>query len=290
MNSISAFEAAARLRSFTKAAGELNLTQGAVSKQIQQLELRLGTILFYRSQKEITLTPSGIILQRAVSEGLRAIRNAVAEIDELHDPCITIAASTGIASYTVLPLVSRFRQSFRDVSIRVIASDENRVTPKQDEDFAILYGNGRWPKVVSHRLADEHIFAVCSQRYATENNISGLQDLGRCDLISLESNDPRTMSIRQWLAEVGCNELPAAGRIIHVSNYDLAIRAAILSQGIALTWAEAPPEALSDGRLVRISDAVVTTGLGEYLAYSESKSLSKEASLFWNWATSTPSV
>lgn len=282
LNAISAFEASARLRSFTKAANELNLTQGAVSKQIQQLELRLGTILFHRGNRELSLTKTGIVLQKAVAEGLKAIKDAVYEIGDYHEPCVTIAASTGIASYTVLPLISRFTDEYRDVSIRLIASDENRITPKQDEDFAVLYGDGQWPDVISRHLADERIFAVCSPSYLAQHELNSLSDLKHCDLISLESNDPRTLNMRQWLIEAGCEEVPN-GRTIYVSNYDLAIRAAILSQGVTLTWAEAPPEALGDGRLVQISDTVVTTGLSEYLAYSANKTLSKEASLFWEW-------
>ena len=74
------FEAAARTLSFTQAAGELFLTQSAVSRQIQQLEASLGVLLFERRHRALALTEGGAVLQRAVVESLERLRDATARL------------------------------------------------------------------------------------------------------------------------------------------------------------------------------------------------------------------
>jgi DNA-binding transcriptional LysR family regulator len=287
LNAIASFEAVARHRSFTKAATELYLTQSAVSKQIQQLELRIGTTLFLRKNTELELTPSGTILLKAVSQNLANLRDALRDIDKLKDPCVTIKASVGVAAYFLVPYVARFRSRHPTANVRIIASDSREDREFSDCDLAILYGQGDWPGVTAFKVADERVFAACSPTYRAELNLSSLTDLVRCSVIELESDNPHTLSVRRWLRRMGCME-PHSGPRMHVSNYDLSIKAATRGQGVALLWAEATPDEFLDGRLVQACDGFLATGKGEYLAYPSERGLSPSAELFWSWTLETP--
>lgn len=282
LSAIVAFDAVVRLGTFTKAANELHLTQSAVSKQIKRLELSLGTALFERRGNEVVLTASGAVLYRAVTQSLQCIKEAVQHIDSAMAPGLSISASSGIASYLVIPLISRFRKLHPHISVRVVGADDRPPMDFTETDFAILYGDGNWQDVRVQLLADEAIFAVCTPEYRARQSLQSLADLARCDLIELESNNPATMSTRQWMRQVGFSG-QHRGTIIRVSSYDLAIKAALAGEGVALVWAEALPDELDSGRLCRACDETLSTGQGEYLACPAARELTPMAQILWDW-------
>ena len=282
LSAIVAFDAVVRLGTFTRAATELYLTQSAVSKQIKRLEESLGTPLFERRGNEVSLTGNGAVLYRAVTQSLQCIKEAVQQIDGAQAPGLSIAASSGIASYLVIPLLARFRKLHPQVNVRVVAVEDRRAIDFSATDFAIAYGDGQWPALRSQRIAEEEIFAVCTPAYRDRMQVRGLADLARCDLIELESNDPATLSTRQWMRRVGF-EGRHQGAILRVSSYDLAIKAALADEGIALAWAEALPAEVDGQRLCRACSETLLTGMAEYLAYPLSRELTPLARTLWEW-------
>ena len=111
-------------------------------------------------------------------------------------------------------------------------------------------------------------------------------DLSHSDLIELESNDPATLSTRQWMRQVGY-EGPHKGSIIRVSSYDLAIKAALAGEGVALAWAEALPDELRTRQLCRVCDETLKTGLGEYITCPAARELTPMAQTLWDWVVAT---
>lgn len=282
LSAIVAFDAVVRLGTFTKAASELHLTQSAISKQIKRLELSLGAPLFERKGNEVILTNSGSILYRAVTQSLQCIKEAVLQIDGSLVPTLSISATSGIASYLVIPLISRFRKLHPKINVRVIGAEDRSSIDFADADFAILYGDGNWKDLRIHRIAEEEIFPICTSSYKKEHNIERLSDLANCDLIELESNDPATISTRQWMRQVGFQG-QHSGSIIKVSSYDLAIKAALAGEGVALAWAEALPDEFRTNKLCRACDETYKTGHGQYIAYPMSRDLSPMAKTLWDW-------
>lgn len=282
LNSIISFEASARLSSFTKAANELSLTQSAISKQIQQLESRLGVALFDRTSKELILTKAGSILLRSTSSFLTNIKSAISEIESLSTLDITIKASTALASYFLVPLVSSFRKSHPSISVRILA-EESPLEEQSDTDFTIRYGDGKWSNTLCHPVARESIFLVASSDYIKEHQIETLQDIEGKTFIEFEPANLETISISQWLKAVNMGDIRRGGTV-RVSNYDLAVRWAIQGEGITLIWEEAQPKELSTGELVRITSAELVTGKSEYLCCDASAWLSPAAQTFWEWS------
>lgn len=282
LSAIVAFDAVVRLGTFTKAAEELHLTQGAISKQIKRLEISLGFNLFERKGSEIRLTSNGAELYSAVTHSLQSIKDAITRIDDNNRTSVVIQATNAIAGYLVLPLVSAYRRKNPGTRVSVVASDDQELADFSSCDLAVIYGNGDWPGLNSLRIADEEIFAVCSNDYKSRMKISDIHDLSRCDLIEIAAKNSATISTRRWMKEVGyLGEY--RGAVTTVSNYDLAIKAALAGDGVTLVWGEAQPPELLSNKLVRVCEHSLKTGSGEYIAYPKSHPLSPAAHKLWSW-------
>ena len=161
-----AFEAAARLGSFTAAAEELNLTQAAISRQIRLLEQNLGRTLFTRAHRAVRLTPEGREFQHTVSLALSHIANAARGLRAVEDHAtLTIAADQSVAALWLLPRLEDFRQAHGDIDIRLISSDLEADCLAEEVDLAIIHGDGSWPGFEAELLLEEEVFAVCSPAY-----------------------------------------------------------------------------------------------------------------------------
>jgi len=281
LNTIAAFEASARLMSFTRAAEELHLSQGAVSRQIQVLEERMGVTLFNRRHKEIQLTRAGLIFQQAIAQSLNSIRRAVTMIEALDTRTVTIAASNAMASFWLMPTIIDFRSQHPDIDIRVLASN-TAVDPWQDPvDLAIRYGDGHWPNLTKVKLFEEEIFPVCAPSYAHEHGISCVKDLLKCELIELDSGISEFNSWDTWFEGTGLQP-GVLHKNLTVSNYDLVYRAACSGKGVALAWSYGIPHEARETLLVRPLDISIKTGLSEYIIYTEEE-LSSPAQIFLDW-------
>ncbi|WP_301836640.1 LysR substrate-binding domain-containing protein [Burkholderia cenocepacia] len=284
LNTISAFEASARLMSFTKAAEELHLSQGAVSRQIQVLEERMGVPLFTRRHKEIQLTRAGLIFQQAIAQSLNTIRRAVTMIEALDTSTVTIAASNAMANFWLMPAIFEFSTQHPNIDIRVLASNSLVDPWHEPVDLAIRYGDGHWPNLAKVKLFEEEIFPVCTPAYQKAHEIKSVQDLMECELIEYASDSADSNSWDTWLEHAGVQH-GAARKHLTLSNYDLVYRAACSGKGVALAWAYGVPEEDRGALLVRPLDVSVKTGLCEYIVYADTEELSAPARIFLSWLT-----
>ncbi|WP_233848736.1 LysR substrate-binding domain-containing protein [Paraburkholderia sp. HD33-4] len=282
LNTISAFEASARLMSFTKAAEELHLSQGAVSRQIQVLEERMGVPLFTRRHKEIQLTRAGLIFQQAIAQSLNTIRRAVTMIEALDTSTVTIAASNAMANFWLMPAIFEFRSQHPNIDIRVLASNTPVDPWHEPIDLAIRYGDGHWPNLTKVKLFEEEIFPVCSPSYQGSHKITHARDLLECELIEYDSDSADSNSWDTWLESAGF-QLGAVRKILTLSNYDLVYRAACSGKGVALAWAYGVPREDREALLVRPLDVSIKTGLCEYIVYADNEELSAPAKVFLDW-------
>lgn len=276
LNTIAAFEASARLMSFTKAAEELHLSQGAVSRQIQVLEERIGVPLFNRRHREIDLTRAGVIFQQAIAQSLMSIRRAVTLIENLESSSVTVAASVAMSSFWLMPALIGFRELHPDIEIRVLASDQTLDPRREAIDLAIHYGDGHWPGLVKYKLFEEEIFPVCSPKYLETRDITCAADLLDEVLIDVEAGLSVCSTWDEWFALAGVTPEPHRTSI-RVNNFDLAYRAACAGRGVALAWSYGASEMLRDGELVRPLDISVRTRLAEYIVTAEQYPLSEAA-------------
>lgn len=264
LQTLRAFEAAARHGSFTLAARELSLTQGAVSRQIQNLEHRLGVALFLRRDRGVLLTAAGRRYRQAVSEALDGIARATSEIavGEEGGP-ITLGTTSALASLWLLPRLTTFRRHEPELDIRVLVSDRGFEHDSGDVDLAIEYSRAGRDGDDVHPLFEEIVFPVCSPDYLDGRTRPARPgDLLQETLLDLEDDHPDWLGWTEWFRIAG-----VAGaqfrRPVRINSYTMVLQAAVAGQGVALGWSRFVDGYLDAGTLVPVMHRP-RVGLGHF--------------------------
>src|SRR6185437_13588635 len=163
LSALRAFEAAARLKSFSKAAEELSVTPAAVSHQIHALEEDLGVQLFRRLNRAVELTASAKVLLPGLSEAFAGIQASVRRLRAHNDTgTLNVTASPSFAGKWLVQRLYRFQEIAPAVDVRISASDEVVDLMRGDFDVAIRYGTGRYPGLTVELLMKNEVFPACS--------------------------------------------------------------------------------------------------------------------------------
>lgn len=280
-----AFEAVARLSSFTQAAGELNLSQGAVSRQLQLLEDYLGCKLLQRGTRKVELTPAGEQYLSEVRSALEQLAGATASLMHWQqDKQVTVACSTALASLWLMPNLSAFRQAQPDLSIRILANDNIQELQAFEFDLGVYYFRQPPKDADAVALFDEHMYAVCSPGYLPAGPAQPAALLDET-LITMDGGQRDWFNWPQWFAAQNIAWRPAA-RQLSVTNHHLAVQAALAGQGVALAWGHLIDSYLASGALVMASEAKVTMSGAFYLLLPERRRPKPATRLFADWLAS----
>jgi LysR family glycine cleavage system transcriptional activator len=254
LNALRAFEAAARLMSFSRAADELAVTPAAVSHQIRALEEDLGTRLFRRLNRALELTDSGRLLLPDLAEAFGRIQAGVGRLRR-HNATgtLTVTTSPSFAAKWLVLRLHRFAERHPEIDVRVTASDTVVDLASGDVDIAIRYGAGRYPGLEVELLLENEVFPVCSPALPTgDPPLRTAEDLRRHALlhdITVEI-DPLVPTWSMWLKAAGVQGV-ATEHGLRFSNSHLALDAAIAGRGVALANTTIAAGDLAAGRLVR---------------------------------------
>jgi LysR family glycine cleavage system transcriptional activator len=255
LNSLRAFEAAARHLSFTKAADELHVTPAAISHQIRALEEHCGAPLFRRLTRALVLTETGQAALPALREGFDRLAEGAARL--VPDPLsglLTVSVAPTFCAKWLVPRLDRFRTAHPGFDVRIDATDELADFASGAVDVAIRYGSGRYAGLVAECLMEEVVVPVASP--ALLNGARPLDvpaDLARHTLlhVSWKMADDEAPSWRMWLKAAGVAGVDAErGPRFNVDG--LAIDAALAGHGIALVNRMLVATELAAGRLVRL--------------------------------------
>ena len=265
-----AFEAAARLLSFTRAAEELHLSQAAISQQIRHLERSLQVKLFSRSHRAVQLTNEGREYQHTVAAILKQLAGATMDIQNVEfNQQLVLGCDQSFATQWLSPRIAQLRRLLPAVSLRIIASDNYDESLGPEVQVAILHGDGQWPGFHSERLFAEEVFPVCSPDYPHQQ---AQQDwagwLLQAQLIDLADSHWNWMNWRLWLGGNNIDE-PLGNRNLQINSYPLVIEAACAGQGVALGWRYLVDDLISAGRLVRPFQQSLETEFGYYFICRE---------------------
>lgn len=248
LQTLRAFEAAARLSSMTLAATELHVTHGAISRQIRKLEEHLGLKLFFRLTRQIILTQEGAEYHRTVT---RLLSELMMESERLRrrNPAKSLRVSTTVsfASKWLAPRLSRFKQRYPEVDIQLDVTDSNVDLNDGQIDAAIRYGLGHYRDVSYERLFEETVTPVCSPGFLKEHNgLTEIKELSNCVLL----HEYRMLANWEaWFAMAGeknfcCHHGPLW------TLGSMATEAAIRGEGVALGRSILVADDVAAGRLV----------------------------------------
>jgi LysR family glycine cleavage system transcriptional activator len=283
LNALRAFEAAARHLSFTRAAGELHVTQAAISHQVKALEEHLGRQLFRRMNRALLLTDDGQAYLPSVSRAFALLNEATNDLLTKQAPGpLTVSALPSFAARWLVPRLGRFRQVQPDIDLRIDPSTALSDFAAGDVDVAIRYGRGRYPGLRTDWLMTEDIFPVSSPALVEgPHPIREPRDLQHQVLL----HDDGHGDWRTWLLAAGVENVdPARGPIFTDSS--MLIQAAMAGQGIALARGVLAADELAAGRLVRPFTLSLPTEFAYYLVCPEHTAEHPKIAAFRDWLLS----
>jgi LysR family transcriptional regulator, glycine cleavage system transcriptional activator len=247
LNALKAFEAAARYESFTRAADELCVTQGAVSHQVKALEAELGFRLFHRERQRLVITEAGRFYLEVVRDAFDRLAAGTERLLQRQSASVlTVTTSPSFAAKWLVHRLGRFAEAHPSIDLRVSASLHHVDFAREDIDVAVRHGDGQWPGMSVTKLCTEELFPVCSPKFMRGRGALRVPaDLRRHTLLHVADR-------RGWSDWLEAAEVAAAddhGPIF--SEASMAIDAAVDGQGIALTRTALAAWDLCAGRLVR---------------------------------------
>lgn len=279
LQTLRAFAAAGRLKSYSKAAEELGLTHGAVSHRIRELEDRLGVQLFRREGNTMVLTSAGQKLEAQVRQGLSLLEQAFAPAPARGKTTrhVVITSVPSLASTWLLARLGEYRSDNPDIDIELRVSEALNDYKREGIDFGVRLGAGGWSGLHAEKLFDEALTPICTPEYAERLKLREPIDLQRATLL----RNPWTPWSR-WFRAVGLNwPEPAMGPMFDDST--LLLRTALQGDGVALGRQWLAIDDMRAGRLVAPFDLAVRDDFSYWLVWPTGRATNPEATRFREW-------
>ena len=297
LNALRAFEAAIRLSSFARAAEELHVTAGAVSRQIKLLEQHLGVTLFHRTSKAVEPTEAAKSCLPKLREGFEALAAAVDAIRAASQrEILTLGVAPSFAARWLLPRLHDFVARHPEVELRLSASrawvDRLRHDAPAsaaedstvDTDLAIRFGTGVYPGHLSMRLFDISVTPMLSAALITGAEALVPSDLSRYTLLHDDTAyfDDAESDWDVWLRAAGAGHVDAT-RGPRFSHSGLALDAAAQGMGAVLASPVLAVEELQTGALVAPFALKLKSNYGYYLVYPGELETRPAVAAFRQW-------
>lgn len=280
LTTLPAFDAAARHLSFTKAAAELHVTHGAVSRAIRNLEEQLGTRLFERGTRSVQLTSEGAAYAAEIGAALDRIGAATIVASAPKSAgVLNVSTSDGFAGRWLVPRLHRFHRANRDIDVRLSTSGTFSDFIRDGIDIAIRYGAGGYEGVISEFLAEEEVSPVCSPELLQgEHALRTPNDLKHHRLI----HDNFRIDWATWLRAAGLDDInPNNG--VRYESAAYAVEAAVHGEGVLLGRSALVSADLAAGRLVRPFDLALKSRWNYYVVYPDGALPQRKVRAFRDW-------
>ncbi len=248
LNALRAFEAAARHESFTRAAEELFVTQGAVSHQVKALEQELGLRLFNRERQRLVLTETGRQYLAVVRDAFDRIAVGTDHLLQRQSAgALTMSTSPDFAAKWLVHRLGRFAEAHPAIDLRVSATMHHVDFAREEVDLAVRHGDGNWPGLHVERLSAEQLFPVCSPKLlGGKHRLRKPADVLKFPILHLDTSKDWS----RWLEAAGVSDGDHSRGLV-LNRASMLIDAAVDGQGIALARTTLAAWDLINGRLVR---------------------------------------
>jgi DNA-binding transcriptional LysR family regulator len=288
LHHLSAFEASARLGSFTNASKELGVSQSAVSQSVRKLEDAIGTKLFHRRHRIISLTDAGEMLKNDVSQGFERIYETVKYLqNQRKGSHVTLSVSTAFAYYWVVPRLQDFHEKHPNIDLRVQTTDKDLDLAQEGISLGVWRGDGTWNGYTSTLLAKERLMAVAGPTWVQNHpKIETLDDLKSAQLINLEEPYRDRPTWAGFFKNYGI-KYKDVGQGLRLNDYALVLQAVMAGEGISLGWEHVTTRIIASGLLTQIGPWKWESGKAFYLVWSDRTELSEDASTVKAWITSS---
>jgi len=280
------FDAAARHCNLSGAAGELQVTPSAVSRQVMRLEEFLGRQLFTRRKGKMLLTPGGQEYAEQVHGLLADCANFTGKHMKSSGPhSLTIACAAGTSALWLAPRIHRFRAKHPEIKIRVVIQESVRVLSMAVFDVAMYYfKDNLLPDLAGQKVIEERVRAYCSPDYLRGVKLAPAMLLKKTLLVA-EDQQWQWLQWHDWFKLCGVSE-PEFQHTITSNHYPILAQMATQGQGILLGWEKIIDPLVAAGKLVKASDACASYGGGYYIVWPTTRRQSVPSQLFNEWVRS----
>ncbi len=281
LNSLRAFEAAARHQSVSAAARELCVTHGAVSQHVTKLEQFLRTTLFIRDGSRVVLTPDGAAYAARLTQlfdqlhDLTADRFASAE----RTGTLRIGAYPTFADKVLIPRLAQFRRAFPDIAFQIETSHTAIDPADLEVDLAVRLGDGDWPDLVAHRIIDEELLPVGSPELLCGRELRDASDFAPFVLLHAQQR-PNDWAL--WLKAAGMDSVDPHGGM-RFDHSGMVYQAAVNGLGLAMAQTVHVRGELASHRLVPCSERAVKTSRAYFVVHLPSRSRDPIVAAFTRW-------
>ena len=280
LNALRSFEVAARHESFTRAAEELCVTQGAVSHQVKALEQVLGIKLFNRERHRLVITEAGRQYLAVVRDALDRIAIGTERLQQRQNSgALTVSTSPDFAAKWLVHRFGRFIEAHPEIDLRISATLHHVDFAREDVDIAVRHGEGKWDGLHVERLCADRLFPVCSPKL-----VSGPHRLMKKVYVlkfPLLHYDLRH-DWERWLEAVGIVGIESLPGPV-LNNASMLIDAAIDGQGIALARTTLASWDLIHGRLVRPFGAALPLSKSYWIVCPKATAMLPKIAIFRDW-------
>jgi LysR family glycine cleavage system transcriptional activator len=277
--SIRAFEAAARLGSFAKAAQELETTSASVSYHVRRLELAIGVPLFLRHAQRVTLTQPGALVAQEATSAFAALRASFLRAVDADEARLSLTTLPTLGTSWLIPKLGRFRSQHPDIALELDLSADAHDLGVGHFDAAIRNGHGRWPGLRTVELFPSIFMPLCAP--SLKAAAAGIADprrplevplLGRADWWTL------------WYRALGFDDIALPDRFgTRFAAEHLDIAAAVAGQGVAIGSPILFRGEIDAGRLVPAHDCVAGDGRTFWFTYPVARQGSRKIASFREW-------
>ena len=248
LNALKAFAVAAREGSFTLAGEALHVTQGAISRQVKQLETSLGVPLFLRVHQAVELTPAGKELADTLNRLFGEMEVAVNKAAAKHRPqMLSVNVPPTFATRWLAPRLSDFRTRFPHIDLSIKTDRINVMREARALDCLIVFGPEGWPKAECKALMKERHVMVSSPKLWANKKPPAIPG---ATMLHVLDGGQRLPVWEQWIAQHGPHDLDARPGL-NFSTLDQAISAAIAGAGVVIVDESMVVRELQSGELVR---------------------------------------
>jgi LysR family glycine cleavage system transcriptional activator len=279
LNTLPSFEAAARHLSFSRAADELHVTHGAVSRAVRNLEDHLGVQLMIRASRSVRLTPIGASFAAEIREVLEHLAAATSAATGQSSGIVSVSTIDSFAARWLMPRLFGFRRGHRDIDVRVATSERLADFVSDGIDIAIRCGGGQYRGLSAELLMKEDHFPVCSPKLLRSRYpLRTPADLARHTLL----HDVFTVDWAMWLHGAGIDNVDAHRGPTFLSS-DHAIQAAVRGEGVVLGRSALVADELAANHLVRPFEFSLPAGFAYYVVYPQRGLKRPSVKAFRDW-------
>jgi LysR family glycine cleavage system transcriptional activator len=281
LNPLRVFESAARHLSFTAAAQELHITQGAVSHQIKTLENWLGFELFERNARRLHLTRRGERYAAALTKAFASIVQATQDVLATSvKQVLTVRGHTTLFAHWLIPLLPAFQAAHPDINVRLAASVEVVDFKRDHADVGIVYGDGPWEGLRNDLLFSDELTPVMAPKLA-----ASLPDPCTAEALlklPLLHSNRRPQHWPDWIQAAGATRAPTASDMYY-EDLSVIYQCATEGLGVALGQLRYLQRDLALGRLVAPHPLVLRRKRGYHLVCPQARANDGKIACFRDW-------